>query len=83
MDRDLLASCYRRSIKLAEGIGATSIAFPCISTGVYRYPVEETASVAVKAVLAAFTANGSIEKVMFCCFTQTDLNDYRSVLLPG
>jgi O-acetyl-ADP-ribose deacetylase (regulator of RNase III) len=48
----LLASCYRNALKLAEGHGITSIAFPAISTGIFGYPVEEAARVALSTVLA-------------------------------
>lgn len=77
---ELLASCYRRSIELADSIGAASIAFPSISTGVYRYPVDLAANIAVKAVSATFTASTSIENVIFCCFSETDLDVYRTVM---
>ena len=77
---DLLASCYRRSIELTESVGATSMAFPSISTGVYRYPAERAAEVAVKAVLAAFTAHSSIERLIFCCFDTAVLSIYESAL---
>ena len=77
---DPLASCYRRSIELSESVGATSIAFPSISTGVYRYPIEKAAAVAVTAVLAAVTAYSSIKHVTFCCFIEADLRFYESVI---
>ncbi len=76
----LLASCYRRSIELAGDAGARSLAFPCISTGVYGYPVELAADVAVAAVRAALLDQPAIEEVVFCCFSAADLAIYQSVL---
>ena len=79
----LLASCYRRSIELTSAAGARSLAFPCISTGVYGYPVEAAASVAVAAVRAALIDHPAIEEVVFCCFSAADLAVYQSALGPS
>ena len=76
----LLASCYRRSIELAGDAGARSLAFPCISTGVYGYPAELAADVAVAAVRAALLDQPAIDEVVFCCFSAADLAIYQSVL---
>lgn len=64
----LLASCYRKSIALAEGKGLNSIAFPAISTGIYGYPREDAAKIAVAAVGEATSINSSLERIVFCCF---------------
>jgi O-acetyl-ADP-ribose deacetylase (regulator of RNase III) len=76
----LLASCYRRSIELAVGAGARTLAFPGISTGVYGYPVEQAAHIAVGTVRAAVADYPSIEEVVFCCFSERDLAVYRRLL---
>lgn len=76
----LLASCYRRSIELAVGAGARTLAFPGISTGVYGYPVEQAAHIAVGTVRAAVADYPSIEEVIFCCFSERDLAVYRRLL---
>ena len=77
---ELLASCYRRSIELASAQGARSLAFPSISTGIYGYPVELAASVAVGAVRSALIDHPLIEEVIFCCFSAADLAVYERVL---
>jgi O-acetyl-ADP-ribose deacetylase len=66
---DLLASCYRTALHLAAANRLTSIGFPAISTGVYRFPPDRAARVAVGTVAAELAADPrGIERVMFCCF---------------
>lgn len=77
---DLLASCYRRSVELAAKAGAATMAFPCISTGVYGYPVEAAAEVAVATVREATAAHPGIREVLFCCFSEDDLAVYEAIL---
>ena len=77
---ELLASCYRNSLRVAADHGAHSITFPCISTGVYGYPVELAARVAVDAVNASLPELGSIRKVIFCCFSAGDLAVYQRLV---
>lgn len=79
-EAELLASCYRRSIELASAAGAVSLAFPSISTGVYGYPVELAASVAVGAVRSALIDHPAIEELVFCCFSAADLAVYTRAL---
>jgi len=77
---ELLAACYRSSLKLAAAQTAASIAFPCISTGIYGYPVEQAARVAIDTVRAAVVAYPTIQSVAFCCFSAADLQIYEQVL---
>src|SRR5262245_2581522 len=73
---ELLASCYRRSVELAASNGIRTLAFPSISTGVYGYPVEPAAEVAIAAVRSALAELATVEDVVFCCFSASDLAVY-------
>jgi len=77
---ELLASCYRESLRLATEAGLASIAFPCISTGVYDYPKPEACRIAVAEVGAWLAANESPQHVTFCCFAADDAELYRAKL---
>jgi O-acetyl-ADP-ribose deacetylase len=77
---ELLSSCYRNSLQLAADNDAHSIAFPGISTGVYGYPVELAAQVAVEAVRTSLAKLVSIREVIFCCFPAHDLAVYRKLI---
>jgi O-acetyl-ADP-ribose deacetylase (regulator of RNase III) len=74
----LLAACYRNSLALAEKHGVASIAFPAISTGVYGYPKDAAARIAVETV-RAFAAQ-SVREVVFCCFSEDDRERYAKLL---
>jgi O-acetyl-ADP-ribose deacetylase (regulator of RNase III) len=76
---DLLASCYRRSLEEAEAAGARSIAFPAISTGVYRFPLERATRIALTTVRDFLSASEGLERVVFCCFSAGDVEVYRRV----
>ena len=77
---ELLASCYRRSLEVAAAAGAHSIAFPAISTGVYGYPLEPAAGIAVATVREVLVALPAIAEVTFCCFSAGDLAVYEALL---
>jgi O-acetyl-ADP-ribose deacetylase len=66
----LLASCYRASLTLAAQHGIASIAFPAISTGVYRFPADRAARIAVRTVMEELDAAKGVEHVVFCCFSR-------------
>lgn len=77
---ELLASCYRRSLEVAAQHGVRSVAFPSISTGVYGYPFEQAAAIAVRTVREALHEPKGIEEVIFCCFSDGDLAVYEKLL---
>ena len=79
-EADLLASCYRRSLEIARDLGCASVAFPCISTGVYDYPFDEAARIAVDTVRAVLEASPGGIDVTFCCFSESDLAVYEALL---
>lgn len=77
---ELLASCYRRSLSIADNQSVASIAFPSISTGIYGYPIELAARIAVDAVTSSMPRLINIQEVIFCCFSATDLDVYQRLL---
>jgi len=77
---ELLAACYRESLRLARDHGVDSIAFPAISCGVYGYPLAAAAAIAVREVRTASTAHALPQRVVFCCFGRAGLNAYSSLL---
>ena len=76
----LLSACYRNSLRVAEQSGARSIAFPSISTGIYGYPIEAAARLAVATVLEALAQHPGIDSVLFCYFSASDLAVYQQAL---
>jgi len=76
----LLSSCYRRCIALAEEKAIATIAFPSVSTGVYGYPIELAAEVAVKSIRDSLSQDSPLQEVVFCCFSPEDLLHYERLL---
>ncbi len=80
LEDELLASCYRSSMRLARENGVGSIAFPAISTGVYRFPVVRAAHIAVTSVRQELADSPAIERVIFCCFGEESAELHRDAL---
>jgi O-acetyl-ADP-ribose deacetylase (regulator of RNase III) len=66
---ELLASCYRCAIELCQAHGLASVAFPAISTGIYRFPADRAARIAVSTTVDALAAAPAVTRVIFCCFS--------------
>jgi len=79
-EAEKLASCYRRCLEIAAEHSLKSIVFPSISTGIYGYPIEHAARVAVETVGAFLAENAAEIEVTFCCYSMRDLEVYRSVM---
>ena len=77
---ELLASCYRESLARADEVGAESVAFPAISTGVFRYPIDAAAAIAIETVQSTPT---SVSEVRFVAFNQEAVDAYQSILDRG
>ena len=77
---DVLAACYRRSLEVAAAHGVRTIAFPSISTGIYGFPINLAAPIAVRTVSGVLHSTLSIEEVVFCCFSPNDLVVYQDAL---
>lgn len=77
---DLLAACYRTALALAAEAGAKTIAFPAISTGVYRFPIERAARIAVNTVAEALAAEPGITRVIFACFNAPSAAAHRAAI---
>lgn len=76
----LLSSCYRRALALCQANQLGSIAFPAISTGVYRFPADRAAGIAVRTVAGALAAAPALTRVIFCCFSQDSARLHEAAL---
>ena len=76
----LLASCYRRAIELAQANSLASIAFPAISTGVYRFPADRAAGIAVSATAQALATAPALIQIVFCCFSKDSAKLHEQAL---
>lgn len=77
---ELLASCYARSVELAIAKSASTLAFPSISTGIFGYPIEQAARIAISTVTSAIKDQDVLSSVVFCCFSEADLKVYEQAL---
>ena len=79
---DLLGQCYQNSLQIAEENHLASVAFPCISTGVYGYPKALAAKIAVNTCQEKLKECPHITRIIFCCFGKTDFAIYQKLLSP-
>lgn len=77
---ELLKSCYENSLRLAGKRGLHSMAFPCISTGIYGYPPDLAAQIAVTTAQTFVSCQSSVAHIVFCCFSEQDLKLYQNLL---
>jgi O-acetyl-ADP-ribose deacetylase (regulator of RNase III) len=82
-EQDVLASCYRSCLAIAQDRGLRTIAFPAIATGVYGFPREAAAQIAVASVRAHLAGDRIMERVIFVCFDEETLGAYRQALGIG
>ncbi|WP_395749257.1 O-acetyl-ADP-ribose deacetylase [Prosthecobacter sp.] len=75
-----LRSCYANSLRIASEHQLTSIAFPCISTGVYRFPPDLAAQIAVQAIREFVLTPSSLREIIFCCFAESDRQRYETLI---
>ena len=79
-DAELLARCYGNSLQLAVEYNCLSMAFPCISTGVYRFPKEPAAEIAMTTCRQFIELTAPALEITFCCFSESDYRLYRELL---
>jgi O-acetyl-ADP-ribose deacetylase len=77
---ELLASCYRRALELCQANALSSLAYPAISTGVYRFPADRAAGIAVATVVDALGSAPDVTKVIFCCFSRDGARLHEAAL---
>ncbi len=76
-EEQLLAACYRNALRLAASAKLQSVAFPSISTGAYRFPIQRACQIALRETLAFVRRESSLQRIVFCCFSAADLNCYQ------
>ena len=81
-EAELLASCHRRALEVAAELGCRTVAFPAISTGIYGYPVQSAAEVALATARAELERHPGIERVTFVLFSDEDLDAFQSAYGP-
>lgn len=79
-EAELLASCYRRALQIAAASGLQSIAFPAISTGIYRFPPKQAAEIAAKTSTECLATASSVKRLIFCCFSEESAQLHRDAL---
>lgn len=79
-EEDLLANCYRNSLALAKENGVKTIAFPSISTGVYRFPVQLAAEIAVREITSFLKTDDAMEQITLVCYDEETQNAYQEAL---
>ncbi len=79
-EREKLAECYRNSLQIAVDNHCSSIAFPNISTGIYQFPKEEAAKIAIEIVTGFISGTNQIVKVIFACYDQENFSIYKNLL---
>jgi O-acetyl-ADP-ribose deacetylase len=77
-EAELLASCHRRALEVAVELGCRTLAFPAISTGIFGYPVEQAAEIALRTTRAGLELHGGIERVTFVLFSDEHLDAFQS-----
>lgn len=79
-ESELLTGCYRNSLELAKKHKIRTIAFPCISTGIYAYPFEEAGKIALNAITSFLEQNREMEQVILVCYSQGDYDCYAKII---
>lgn len=79
-EAELLSSCYRRALELAQANALSSLAYPAISTGVYRFPADRAARIAVATTVDSLSTAPDVAKVVFCCFSRDSAELHEEAL---
>ena len=79
-EAELLADCYRNSLSLAQENALRSIAFPAISTGIYGFPADPAAEIAIITARKFLAMDSTLQEIIFCCFSPADLARYQTLL---